>query len=93
MNTLTLPVSLVNPTSAANPRDTWPDWTDGDCWELGLGDAPDFIPSAEDMAEASELLNANATDYWTDSIPLSDRAYRDGEVVKSLDCFLDFYPR
>jgi hypothetical protein len=100
MNTLPLATALVNPAAVENPRDSWPAWTDEDRWETTPGDAPDFIPSAEDLAAASELLNADVTDYWTDSIPdlteaftVPDRVYREGEVVKSLDCFLDFYPR
>src|SRR4051794_11140156 len=53
----------LNPARAANPRDSWPAWTDADVWELGPGPdggpapaesgptaGPDFTPSAWDDA-------------------------------------------
>jgi hypothetical protein len=60
----------ANPTTSANPRDSWPDWTDELCWELGpdsdsesddFRPTPDsdFTPTVEEEAEAVELLNGN----------------------------------
>jgi hypothetical protein len=72
MSTLTRTRSLVNLplilASTANPRDSWPDWTDESRWEPTPDDeprptfGPDFHPSPEDLAEAVALLNADATD-------------------------------
>ncbi len=60
MSILTLPAPArnVNPAASADPRDSWPDWTDSDRWELGP-ESDDFAPTPEDEAEAAELLNGD----------------------------------
>ena len=54
----------ANPAAPANPRDSWPNWTDEDRWEpIPEPDdyrppaGPDFTPTPEEEAEAVELLN------------------------------------
>jgi hypothetical protein len=68
MSTLTRTRSLVNLTliPSANPRDSWPSWTDESRWEPTPDDeprptsGPDFHPSPDDLVEAVALLNADA---------------------------------
>ena len=70
------PARNANPIPSANPRDSWPEWTDGHCWELGpdsdsdsddFRPTPDsdFTPTVEEEAEAAELLNGNGDDFDT----------------------------
>jgi hypothetical protein len=58
------PARNVNSLASANPRDSWPDWTDDYRWDLApVSDdyrptaGPDFIPTSEEDAEAVELFN------------------------------------
>jgi hypothetical protein len=66
------PARNANPTTSANPRDSWPEWTDEVRWELGPDSDSDsesddfrptpnseFTPTVEEEAEAVELLNGN----------------------------------
>jgi hypothetical protein len=64
MSTLTRNALIVNPTTPANPRESWPAWTDEFRWEPTPDTdeprptiGPDFLPSVEDLAEAVALLN------------------------------------
>jgi len=67
----TAPADNTNSATSANPRDSWPDWTDEDYWGLGPDSDPDdfrptsdpdYVPTPEEEAEAVELLN-NADDF------------------------------
>jgi hypothetical protein len=58
------PACNANPVPSANPRDSWPDWTDDDRWEPAPDPddyrpttEPDFIPTPEEESEAVGLLN------------------------------------
>jgi hypothetical protein len=48
----------VDPWDNELPAELWPDDTDADTWELGPEAEPEFTPSAEDLAELSELNDA-----------------------------------
>jgi hypothetical protein len=69
---VTVDVNPTTSTTSANPRDSWPEWTDQVRWELGpdfdsdsesddFRPTPDseFTPTDEEAAEAVELLNGN----------------------------------
>ena len=60
------PTRNANSATHANPRDSWPDWTDADRWELAPEAderrptaGPDFVPTLEEVAEAAELIHGN----------------------------------
>lgn len=68
----------VNPATAPNPRDGWPDWTDADRWTIAPDPAPEPTPTDPDAytptpLEAAEALGfALAFDDGRDAYPSGD---------------------
>jgi hypothetical protein len=59
------------PAPNSNPRDSWPDWTDRDRWQVA--DLPEFLlPQADDVEPFAPTLEQEARD-------LGYRLARDGE--------------
>ena len=45
------PARNANPATSTNPRDSWPDWTDGRRWELG----PDTDSDSDSDSESDDF--------------------------------------
>ena len=92
------PTRNVNSATHANPRDSWPDWTDADRWELAPDpdtnrskSDPEFAPTLEEEAEAAGMIHGNEGEPF-DIEPTDAEWEAMAEDAQALDAACSGYP-